>query len=91
MRYEVSDIAYKVIKEHEDEGDWVDVAIKATVENNSDDEEVMVELQGVDREGFQVCSAHLFGRIPSRKSKVLTTKELIEKSIFQMIAHWQQR
>ena len=35
MDYVVTDIAYKVIKEDED--DWVDVAIKATVENQSDD------------------------------------------------------
>ena len=88
MDYVVTDIAYKVIKEGEDE--WVDVAIKATVENQSDDEDVMVELQGVDGEGFEVCSVYLDGRVPLGKSKVLTTKEGIEKSIYKMITHWQQ-
>ena len=88
MDYLVTDIAYKVIKEDED--GLVDVAIKATIENQSDDEDVMVELQGVDREGFEVYSVYLDGHVPLGKSKVLTTKELIEKSIYQMIAHWQQ-
>ena len=88
MDYLVTDIAYKVIKEDED--GLVDVAIKATIENQSDDEDVMVELQGVDKEGFEVYSVYLDGHVPLGKSKVLTTKELIEKSIYQMIAHWQQ-
>ena len=88
MDYVVTNIAYKVIKEDED--DWVEGAIKATVENQSDDEDVMVELQGVDAEGFEVCSVFLDGRVPPGKSKVLTTKEAIEKSIYEMITHWQQ-
>ena len=88
MSYEVFDIAYKVIKEDED--GWVDVAIKATIENQSDDEDVMVEIQGVDREGFEVESVVLSGRVPIGKSKVLTTKESIEKSLFKMITLWQQ-
>ena len=95
MRYEVSDIAYKVIKEEykeyeEDEDEWVDVAIKATVENQSDDENLIVELQGADSEGFEIYSVFLKGRVPLGKSKVLTTKTTIEKSIYKMIAHWQQ-
>ena len=65
MNYVVTDIAYKVIKEDED--GWVDVAIKATVENQSDDEDVTVELQGVDGEGFEVCSVFLDGHVPARK------------------------
>ena len=88
MDYLVTDIAYKVIKENED--GWVDVSLKATVENQSDDEEVMVELQGVDGEGFEVHSVFLDGHVPIGKSKVLTTKEGIEKSIYNMITHWQQ-
>lgn len=48
MDYKVSDIATKVIATDED-GD-VQLAIKATVENGSDSEDVRMWLQGVDAE-----------------------------------------
>ena len=84
--YEVTDIADKVISEQDG---WVKVAIKATIENQSDDKHVVLEIQGVDSEGFAIDSIHLSGLVPIGQSKILTNNQLIEKSIFEMIAHWQ--
>ena len=48
----VSDIATKVI--NKDDDGYVSFAIKALVENDSDEEEVYVCLQGLDNEDFEV-------------------------------------
>ncbi|MDP8263691.1 MAG: hypothetical protein P9M13_10385 [Candidatus Ancaeobacter aquaticus] len=83
----VSDIAVKVMP---DDNDRISFAIKALVGNDSDDTEVLVELQGLDSDGFEVYTLLLEGEIPIGGSKVLTTKEdYIEKDLFDQIAEWQ--
>ena len=87
MDYKVSDIATKVIATDED-GD-VQLAIKATVENGSDSEDVGMWLQGVDAEGFEVEDAYLAANITVGGSQTLTTKIFIKGELYKQISRWQ--
>lgn len=89
MDYKVSDVATKVIATDED-GD-VQLAIKATVENGSDSEDITIWLQGVDAEGFEVEDAYLEGNIPVGGSQTLTGKILIKGELYKQISRWQVR
>lgn len=85
----VSDIATRVVSEDEDD---LSFAIKALVQNGSDDPELYVELQGLDSDGFEIYDVMLEGTIPIGTSKVLTTKEnYVDKEIFEQIRSWQQK
>ena len=84
----VYDIATKVIAT-DDEDDEIEFAIKASVENQSDDKDVFIELQGVDADGFEVETVFLEGRIAPGEQKTLTTKETIDKALFEQIVNWQ--
>ncbi|MCD4769883.1 MAG: hypothetical protein K8R35_06935 [Bacteroidales bacterium] len=85
----VTEVKTKVISE---ENEYVSFAIKALVENNSKDTEVMVELQGLDNEGFEIFSIFLKGSIEVGESKILTLKEdYVKKDIFDQIVQWQTR
>ena len=84
----VSDIATKVVSEDEDE---ISFAIKALVQNGYDDPDVLVKVQGLDSDGFEIFDLWLEGTIPSGASKVLTTREDIDKELFEQIKGWQQR
>ncbi|MCE2397107.1 hypothetical protein J4G02_21555 [Candidatus Poribacteria bacterium] len=83
----VSDIAIRVVSE-----DDFSFAIKALVQNGSDNPRVFVELQGLDSDGFEICDAILESIIPIGASRVLTTKEdYVDKKIFEQIVGWQQK
>lgn len=87
MDYKVSDITTKVIATDKD-GD-VQLAIKATVENGSDSEDVGMWLQGVDAEGFEVEDAYLTANITVGGSQTLTRKIFIEGELYKQIYRWQ--
>ncbi|MDT8390112.1 MAG: hypothetical protein RRC34_06345 [Lentisphaeria bacterium] len=86
----VSDIATKVIEEEDDFGD-TSFAIKARIENDSEDEDVYIELQGIDSDGFEIHEVVLSGKIPLGGSRVLTTKDDVNMKLFDQIAMWQQK
>ena len=89
MPYVVSNIAVKVLKREEDEG-TLDFAIKADVANHGENEEVMVEIQGLDRDGFEVYALYLRGRVPRGSSKTLSIKEdYVSFADFNGIVKWQ--
>ena len=48
----VSDIATRVIEEDDD--GYISIAIKAQVQNGSDETECFITLQGLDRDGFAI-------------------------------------
>ena len=86
----VHDIATRRVPS-EDE-DYMSFAIKALVQNGSDDPEVFVTLQGLDSDGFEIYDIILEGTIPIGASKVLTTKrDYVDKEIFEQIVGWQQK
>lgn len=86
----VSDIATREIEEDED-GD-ISIAIKAQVQNGSDETECFIELQGLDRDGFAIYETYLEGTIPIGLSKVLTRRvDYVDKKIFEQIKSWQQK
>lgn len=84
------DIGTRVVEE-DDDGD-ISVAIKAQVQNGSDETECFIELQGLDRDGFAIYETHLTGTIPIGSSKVLTARKgYVNKKIFEQIKSWQQK
>lgn len=83
------DIDTRVISEDESE---ISFAIKAVVQNRSDDPKVVVELQGLDRDGFAIYDAILEGTIPIGTSRVLTDrKDSVDKKLFEQIVGWYQK
>ena len=84
-----NDIATRVVSEDEDDFSF---AIKALVQNGSDDPEVFITLQGLDSDGFEIYDVMLEGTIPIGASKVLTTrKDYVDKELFGQITAWQQK
>ena len=51
--------------------------------------DVYISLQGLDEDGFERFEIYLSGNIPIGSSKILTTKENIEKELFDKIVKWQ--
>ena len=89
MKYEVSNIATKLISTDDED---VTVAIKATVKNNSDNEHVLIGIQGVDADGFEIELVHLMGDIPIGETRTLTTRqEYLTRELYEQIAHWQMQ
>ena len=87
----VSDIVTKVIKKEDEDGD-ISFAIKALIENDSDDEDIYVNLQGLDSDGFEIYDVTLTGKISIGKSNTLTTKvTYINKELFEQIVTWQDK
>lgn len=85
----VGDIATRVVSEDEDDFSF---AIKALVQNGSDDPKVFVRLQGLDSDGFEIYDVILKSTIPIGASKVLTTREdYVDKELFEQIVVWQQK
>ena len=70
----VHDIATRVVSEDED---YISFAIKALVQNESDDSELYVTLQGLDSDGFEIYEVILEAVIPIGASKVITTEKVM--------------
>ena len=84
----VSDIATRLVKNEDDDGD-VTYAIKASVENHSDDESVWITLQAVDADEFEVGTAHREGTVPRGGKRTLTTQSFMNGDAFRRIVRWQ--
>ena len=88
MGYEIADIGCRVIYE-DDDGD-VRISVKATVDNKSDDDEVRIELRGVDKDGFELESVYL-GHVPIGSRRLLTETTYMKKALFEQIVDWQEK
>ncbi len=88
MSIKVENIAVKLLKTDDDN---VSYAIKADVTNNQDDEtEIFLELQGVDVDGFGILEIFLEGNIPFGQTKTLTKREdYCDKNDFHSVMRWQ--
>ena len=84
----VTGIETKVLSRSEEDGQ-ITFAIRALVENDSDDADVSVTLQGLDSDGFERCDLYLQGNIPIGTSRSLTTKRDVAADIFSAVATWQ--
>lgn len=85
---EVSEIATKITDGPDSSGDvWF--AIKATVRNNGTDEDVSIQLQAVDRDGFELNDVRLDGKISPGDSRNLTTKTYMPLAQYNQIHNWQ--
>lgn len=89
MGYEIEDIGCRVIYE-DDDGD-VRISVKATVENNSDDDDVRTELRGVDKDGFELESVYLSGHVPMGSQRVLTETAYMKNTLFEQIVDWERK
>ena len=93
MTVKVSNIADKVLKV-DDEDNVVSYAIKADITNMKDDEyseeDVSVEIQGVDEDGFEIISVYLSGNVQFNTTKTLTDREdYQDKDEFDQVVKWQ--
>ena len=87
MKYKVSGIITKIIAT--DEYGDVRFAIKATVKNNSDDEDVYFTIQGVDTDGFEIDTVDFNAEFPVGETLTLTTREEMNAELYEQIVDWQ--
>ena len=93
MTIKVSNIAVKVLKV-DDEDNEVSYAVKADITNIKDDEyseeDISVEIQGVDEDGFEIISVYLSGKVQFNTTKTLTDREdYQDKDEFDQVVKWQ--
>ena len=72
----------------------VSFAVKADVTNikkdDYDDEDVTVEIQGVDIDGFEILTVYLSGKVAKKKKKTLTDRtDYQDKDEFEQVVKWQ--
>ena len=84
----VSQIATRVFVESDDDGD-TSYAIKALVENHSEDEDVFITLQAVDADDFEVATVNLSGTVPPGGQRTITTRRFMNAGEFSRIDRWQ--
>jgi len=85
MQYDVSDLVVKTLEI--DDGD-IEFAIKATVQNLSDDSDVSIYIQCIDEDDFEIYSFFLDSTIAVGETDIITTRETIPYSTFQQIKDW---
>ncbi|CAM4343103.1 hypothetical protein F901_02094 [Acinetobacter dispersus] len=93
MAVKVDNIAVKILKIHDEENE-ISYAVKADVTNIRDDEysneEIGVEIQGVDLDGFEIISIYLSGKVQFNTTKTLTDREdYQDKNDFDQVVRWQ--
>ncbi|NUF35457.1 hypothetical protein HUN19_15840 [Acinetobacter oleivorans] len=93
MSVKVDNIATKVLKVNLEDNE-VSFAIKADITNFKDseysDEDVTVEIQGVDADGFEIISIYLSGKVSFNTTKTLTDREdYQDKDEFDQVVRWQ--
>lgn len=65
-------------------------SMKILIKNSSKSEEIHCEIQGIDQDGFEICSVEFSGIIPIGESKYLTTTSSgVDKDLFETINKWQ--
>ncbi|HFX6348117.1 hypothetical protein WAI17_06100 [Acinetobacter baumannii] len=72
----------------------VSFAVKADVTNikkdDYDDEDVTVEIQGVDIDGFEILTVYLSGKVAFNMTKTLTDRtDYQDKDEFEQVVKWQ--
>ena len=87
MLPEVSNILVKVFPP--DDVENISFAIKATVQNWSVEENVNIQLQGLDEEGFELADVRLHGTVGIGKERTLTTRDSMNSDLYKKIVIWQ--
>ena len=83
----IFDFATKKLKV--EDGD-VELSVKLSVENQTDDEDVYVTVKGLDAEGFEVLNFIMDGKVSIGATKTLTTIEsYIDEKLFRQIRSWE--
>ena len=73
-----------------DEDGEIDFAIKATIQNDSDDDDIFVTFQGLDEDGFVVHEIICNINIPIGTSRTITQKEdYVSYELYSDIVEWQ--
>ncbi len=85
----IDKIETKILIPPDEEGE-ITFSIKVEVENNSDDEEIQFELQGIDSDGFAIYDLLIDGHIPIGESRTMTDIEkYVDVGVFNKIVKWQ--
>lgn len=63
-------------------------SLKATVRNNSTDDDVSITIQAIDREGYELKDVTLSGKVRHGQIKVLTDKKYMPYDKYRSIARW---
>ena len=71
-----------------DRDDDVKISVKATVHNNTEDSVSRPDLKGLDKDGFEVASVRLDGRVPPGGTEVLTTTDFVNAELFEQLVEW---
>lgn len=87
MKYDISDFAVKAISV--DDYNDVKFAVKLTVKNNTRDEDVYFDLQGLDEEGFEIETVSINCEVSPGGSRKISTHDEMSADLFEQIVEWQ--
>jgi hypothetical protein len=84
-----SDVAFKSLDDYTTQDElWF--SIRVTVKSNlSSTKRIVVELQGVDKDGFEIEEFHLESDFAPGELKILSDKTFLKTKLIQSIVRWQ--
>ena len=84
-----SDVLFKPLEDYTTEGElWF--SVKVTVKSNlSSTKHIVVELQGIDKDGFEIEEFHLESDFAPGELKVLSDKTFLKTKLIQSVVRWQ--
>ena len=65
------------------------VTVRATVANKGNADDIVIDVEAVDKEGYQLTTLKMNGVIGAGQKKSLIGRVTIKKSTFEQIADWQ--
>ena len=84
---EVTEVGCRQLLPADDDGE-INVSVKATVQNNTEDSVHRPELKALDKDGFEVASVSLDGRVSPGDTQTLTTTDFVNAELFEQIVEW---
>ena len=84
----IINIATKILNEEDGE---IEFSVKILVENKFDDPDVILEIQGLDSEGFEIFDIIVTGNVPFGNKKSLTTRDEVNAKLYKRITNWQDK
>lgn len=85
---EAANISTKVIKHYLPDQARLLYSIKADIKNNGPAVKFIVDIQGIDAEGYEITTIALQGILEEGETKTFTDSASIEAALFEKIKKW---
>jgi len=84
-----SDLSHKILAGPDKDGDYL-ISVKVTVKSLLDTgQEVLLRVQALDAEGFEVFEMELKGRIGAKETRTISDSAYISERLYRTVTKWQ--